>query len=97
MGKSWANSEHKKAVTESFLQAAVLVMTSPAVSYQLQNFHRTAEVFESFPQARQTPIRIELVYQHPPSDSAARFLSAAQRQLKTLGIVFSHSILPPGY
>jgi hypothetical protein len=60
-------------------------------------FVRSGQVFESFPQARQTPIRIDLICKHPPSDSAARFLSAARMQLKTLGIVFSHRMLPSAH
>ncbi len=60
-------------------------------------FVRSGQAFESFAQTTRTPIRIQLVYQHPPSDAASRFLSAAQKQLKTFGIVFSHSTLPPGY
>jgi hypothetical protein len=61
------------------------------------DFVRSGQVFDAFPQARQDPIRIDLIYQYPHSNSAARFLSAAQSQLKALGIVFSHNTLPNGY
>jgi hypothetical protein len=40
MRENWANSEDKKVVTESFLQAAALVLTSQAVSHELQKFRR---------------------------------------------------------
>jgi hypothetical protein len=44
MRENWTNSEDKKVVTEGFLQAAVLVLTSQAISHELQKF-RCAEGF----------------------------------------------------
>lgn len=61
------------------------------------NFVDSGQVLESFPQARQAPIRIRLVCQYPPSDSVSAFLAAVQRQLRELGIAFTHGTLPPGH
>jgi hypothetical protein len=61
------------------------------------DFIKSGQVFESFPQATQAPIRITLIHQHPLTESASRFLSAAQRQLGSTGISFSYSQLPTGY
>lgn len=61
------------------------------------DFIRSGQVLKSFPQAQQTPIRIKLIHQYPLTDSASRFLLAAQRQLEKLTIAFSYGQLPPGY
>jgi len=61
------------------------------------DFIRSGQLVESFPNAPKTPIQVRLSYQFPPSDSASRFLTAAQKQLAELGIAFSHGMLPSGY
>jgi len=43
------------------------------------------------------PIRIELVQQYKPSESALRILNAAKQQLGEMGYEFSFHPLPAGY
>lgn len=61
------------------------------------DFVRSGQVLKSFPQAEQAPVRIKLIHQYPLTDSASKFLSAAQRQLEGLSIGFTYGQLPPGY
>ena len=61
------------------------------------DFIRSGQISESFPQATQAHTRIQLIYKYTPGDSGLSFLAAAQRQLASLGIAFSHCALPPGY
>lgn len=43
MAKSWSNSDDKRAATEGFLQAAVLVLKSEAVRHELEKFQRVKD------------------------------------------------------
>ncbi|GAA0682119.1 hypothetical protein ISN75_19875 [Dyella marensis] len=61
------------------------------------DFIRSGQIFESLPGAVGFPVRIELVQQYKPSESALRILNAAKQQLGEMRYEFSFHPLPAGY
>jgi hypothetical protein len=60
-------------------------------------FVKSGQLTDAVPGAFGRPVRISLIYQYPPSPSAAEILSAVARQLGIYKIGFSHGTLPVGY
>jgi hypothetical protein len=60
-------------------------------------FIQSGQIVDSLPTAEGKGVRIELIHEHAPNDAARRFISAAQQQLKTLGVEFVAKGLPDGY
>jgi len=61
------------------------------------DFVKTGQLIETLPEADKRQIRINVICQHQPTDSASKFLLAAQGQLKKMGIGFSFGSLPGGF
>jgi hypothetical protein len=61
------------------------------------DFVQSGQLLELIPQAKGRSIRIEVIHKHQPTDLASKFLLAAGRQLKAVGIELSNRELPEGY
>lgn len=60
-------------------------------------FINSGQLIEALPEAKGRAMRIELIHQYQPTDSARRFISAAVRQLSAMGIQLTSQELPDGY
>lgn len=60
-------------------------------------FITSGQLYEVLPAARGQLVRIELIYQHEPSDLGYRFLTAAKQQLKSAGVELAYRSLPSQY
>ncbi|WP_051711574.1 DUF6572 domain-containing protein [Andreprevotia chitinilytica] len=58
------------------------------------SFIKSGQFLEVLPNSQGRAIRIELIYQHQPSEEASRFLGAAKKQLDAMGVEFAYSALP---
>jgi hypothetical protein len=60
-------------------------------------FVRSGQLLEIIPDAKDRPIRIDIICQYQPTDLASQFLAAAKKQLTSLGIALSYGLLPEVY
>lgn len=61
------------------------------------DFIRSGQLLEVLPSVSGLPVRIELVQQYEPAESAVRVLEAVKRHLGEIGIEFLFHPLPSGY
>ena len=61
------------------------------------DFIRSGQILEVLPEAKNLPVRIELVQQYKPTESALHLLNAAKQQLAEMGLEFTFHPLPTGY
>jgi hypothetical protein len=57
-------------------------------------FIKSGQLLEELPNAKGHEVRIEIIYQHNPSDMGSRFLMAAKQQLLTNGVELVYKALP---
>ena len=57
-------------------------------------FIKSGQLVEVSPKSRDRAIRIELIYQYPPSESACKILSTTTQQLQSVDIEFVYKPLP---
>jgi hypothetical protein len=57
----------------------------------------SGQLVESYPQAKDRPLAIKLVWQHEPDETAASFVETIRQQLDQVGIAFEHGPLPDDY
>jgi hypothetical protein len=57
-------------------------------------FSKTQNLVEALPAARGRPVRIQIVYQFEPTETASKFLRAATEQLESLGFGLTYGLLP---
>lgn len=81
---TWADEPAHFSMIEKKLGKYVQFATGPQLA-------------EAVPDARARRVRIELVYQHRPTNLAERFLKAAAKQLKGINLDFSYRELPQKY
>jgi hypothetical protein len=60
-------------------------------------FIKSGQLIEKLPEAKGRPIRIELVHEHLPTENAHRFVGAATRQLRDIGVQLTIRALPDGF
>lgn len=53
------------------------------------DFVETGEIYDSYPNAVGKPLRIDVVFKYPPSESGKRFLALAMDAVKQNGLSFS--------
>jgi hypothetical protein len=61
------------------------------------DFIRGGQMLEALPNSKGREIRIEIIYQHHPSDIGGRFLMAAKRQLWAEGVDLVYKALSDKY
>lgn len=57
----------------------------------------SGQLAQVYPSAKGKPVCINLVWQHVPDATAARFLEVVEGQLRSAGIEFTQAALPDRY
>lgn len=60
-------------------------------------FIKSGQLQEALPAAKGCSVRIEVIYQHEPSELGSRFLSAARQQLQGADVELAYNPLPSWY
>jgi hypothetical protein len=60
-------------------------------------FIKSGQLLAAVPDSQDRDVRIELVHQFLPGETASLFLAAAERQLRTMGVELTYKELPEGY
>lgn len=61
------------------------------------DFIQGGQLFETMKGLEGRPIRIDVIYEHEPTELAMTFFNAAAQQLQEIGIVLSYKSIPMGY
>jgi hypothetical protein len=57
----------------------------------------SSQLLEAVPNSQNRAVRVELVHQFLPNETASLFLLAAKRRLRAVGVELVHKELPEGY